>query len=212
MKGTPPRRRGFGPPFVWYVFHPLNVVALFFLHKIPQVGPQQSRPEALLEGSKSFQEGAFSGTFSFRHRRTVATAGRSYGGPSEKFVGVWGTNFQKLPPNFSEVVFMWKSPDATPFGATSSKKFASDRSCSRSPPCSACGSSLSYSSPHTFCTPPYHGPKLRLKWPFTEWETGPEQKSPKNGEENGKWPQARNGQKIASKNPGKMDLKMGNWG
>ena len=32
--------------------------------------------------------------------------------------------------------------------------------------------------------------KLRLKWPFTEWETGPEQKSRKNGKENEKWPHA----------------------
>ena len=40
---------------------------------------------------------------------------------------------------------------------------------------------------------------LRLKWPFTEWETGPEQKSRKNGKENGKWPQARNGRKMAIK-------------
>ena len=43
----------------------------------------------------------------------------TYGGPSEKFVGVLGGNFQKLPPNFSEVAFMWKLPDATRFGATS---------------------------------------------------------------------------------------------
>ena len=44
---------------------------------------------------------------------------------------------------------------------------------------------------------------LRLKWPFTEWETGPEQESWKNGKENGKWPQARNGRKMA--------IKMGKW-
>ena len=30
-----------------------------------------------------------------------------------------GGNFQKFPPNFSEVAFMWKSPDAKHFGATS---------------------------------------------------------------------------------------------
>ena len=41
--------------------------------------------------------------------------------------------------------------------------------------------------------------ELRLKWPFTEWETGPEQKSRKNGKENGKWPHARNGRKMATK-------------
>ena len=39
---------------------------------------------------------------------------------------------------------------------------------------------------------------LRLKWPFTEWETGPEQKSRKNGKENGKWPHAWNGRKMAA--------------
>ena len=82
-----------------------------------------------------------------RRRKTVATAGRSYEGPSEKFVGGLGGNFQKLPPNLSEVGFMWKSPDATHSGATS-YKFASEppellRSCSRSPPCSAYGSSPS---------------------------------------------------------------------
>ena len=68
--------------------------------------------------------GCFASRFSrrrprLRQRQTVATAGRSYGGPSEKFVGDLGGNFQKLPPNFSEVAFMWKSPDATDFGATS---------------------------------------------------------------------------------------------
>ena len=35
------------------------------------------------------------------------------------WAGGFGGNFQKLPPNFSEVAFMWKSPDATNFGATS---------------------------------------------------------------------------------------------
>ena len=55
----------------------------------------------------------------FRPRKTVATAGRSYGGPSEKFVRGFGGHFQKLPPDFSEVAFMWKSPDATHLGATS---------------------------------------------------------------------------------------------
>ena len=56
---------------------------------------------------------------SLRRRKTVATAGRSYGGPSEKFVGGSEGNFQKLPPNFSEVAFMWKSADGTRFWATS---------------------------------------------------------------------------------------------
>ena len=40
--------------------------------------------------------------------------------------------------------------------------------------------------------------ELRSKWPYTEWETGPTQKSRENGKENGKWPQARNGQKMAA--------------
>ena len=40
---------------------------------------------------------------------------------------------------------------------------------------------------------------LRSKWPYTEGETGPTQKSRENGKENGKWPQARNGRKMAAK-------------
>ena len=40
---------------------------------------------------------------------------------------------------------------------------------------------------------------LRLKWPFTEWETGPEQKIPEKWERNGKWPHAWNGRKMAAK-------------
>ena len=51
--------------------------------------------------------------------KQLATAGRSHGGPSEKFVGGFGGLFQKLRPNFSEVAFIWKSPDATHLGATS---------------------------------------------------------------------------------------------
>ena len=35
---------------------------------------------------------------------------------------------------------------------------------------------------------------LRLKWPYTEWETAPTQKSRENGKEN----EARNGQKMAA--------------
>ena len=47
---TPLPKRGFGPPLVRYVFHPSQVSVLcFFLYK----NPRQSRPEALLEGSKS---------------------------------------------------------------------------------------------------------------------------------------------------------------
>ena len=59
------------------------------------------------------------GTYISRRSKTVAKAGRSYGRPSEKFVGGFAGNFQKLPPNFSEVAFTWKSPDAMHFGATS---------------------------------------------------------------------------------------------
>ena len=33
----------------------------------------------------------------FRQRKTVATAGRSYGGPSEKFVGGFGGIFRSCP-------------------------------------------------------------------------------------------------------------------
>ena len=44
---------------------------------------------------------------------------------------------------------------------------------------------------------------LRSEWPFTEWKTCPTQKSRENGKENGKWPQARNCQKMAAK-MGKM--------
>ena len=60
---TPPKK-GFWTPFVRYVFPPPSgVSALFFLFKIAR----QSRPEALLEGSKNFRESAFSGTFSSPH-------------------------------------------------------------------------------------------------------------------------------------------------
>ena len=52
---TPPRTVRFPPPS--------GVSALFFLYKYPR----QSRPEALLEGSKNFRESAFSGTFSSSH-------------------------------------------------------------------------------------------------------------------------------------------------
>ena len=57
--------------------------------------------KAFCDSGKFFQH------FSLRRRKTVATAGRSYGGPSQKSVGGFGVNFQKLPPNFSEVAFMW---------------------------------------------------------------------------------------------------------
>ena len=54
-KGVSPRTVRFPPPS--------GVVALFFLYKNPRL----SRPEALLEGSRIFREGAFSGTFSSPH-------------------------------------------------------------------------------------------------------------------------------------------------
>ena len=63
LNDTPPTKGGFGP-LVRYVFHPpLGVSALFFRYK----NPRQSRPQALLEGSKHFWENAFSGTFSSPH-------------------------------------------------------------------------------------------------------------------------------------------------
>ena len=48
------------------------------------------------------------------------------------------------------------------------------------------------------CLQHKEGLELRSKWPFTEWETGPTQKSRENGKENGKWPQAQHGQKMAA--------------
>ena len=58
---TPLPKRGFGPPLVRYVFHPpLRCQCSVFLYK----NQRQSRPEAVLEGSKNFRESAFSGTFS----------------------------------------------------------------------------------------------------------------------------------------------------
>ena len=60
---TPLPKRGFGPPRTVRFPPPSGVSALFFLYK----NPRQSRPEALLEGSKNFRESAFSGTFSSPH-------------------------------------------------------------------------------------------------------------------------------------------------
>ena len=111
----------------------------------------------------SLQDKLLESATTFRRRKTVATTGRSYGGPSEKFVGGFEGDFQKLPPNFSEVAFMWKSPDAMHFRATS-QKFPSEppellRSCSRSPPCCAYSSSPSYTSSknriETWLGPPF---------------------------------------------------------
>ena len=55
-------KEGQGPCTVCFPFLS-GVSALFFLYE----NPQQSRPEALLEGSKHFRESAFSGTFSSPH-------------------------------------------------------------------------------------------------------------------------------------------------
>ena len=77
---TPPKK-GFWTPLVRYVFHPPSrVSALFFLYR----NPRQSRPEALLEGSKNFRESAFSGTFSTPH--TFCTP--PYHGPIIRIFGI----------------------------------------------------------------------------------------------------------------------------
>ena len=63
-EGHPSPRRGFGPPFVWSIFHPPQLpLPCVFLVK----NPRESRPEALWEGSRNFRAGAFSGTFSSPH-------------------------------------------------------------------------------------------------------------------------------------------------
>ena len=60
---TPPKKGFWTPPRTVRFPPPSGVSALFFLYK----NPRQSRPEALLEGSKNFRESAFSGTFSAPH-------------------------------------------------------------------------------------------------------------------------------------------------
>ena len=60
---TPPKKGFWTPPRTVRFPPPSGVSALFFLYK----NPRQSRPEALLEGSKNFWESAFSGTFSSPH-------------------------------------------------------------------------------------------------------------------------------------------------
>ena len=60
---TPPKKGFWTPPRTVRFPPPSGVGALFFLYK----NPRQSRPEALLEGSKNFRESAFSGTFSSPH-------------------------------------------------------------------------------------------------------------------------------------------------
>ena len=68
---TPPKKGFWTPPRTVRFPPPSGVSALFFLYK----NPRQSRPEALLEGSKNFRESAFSGTFSSPH--TFCTPPRS---------------------------------------------------------------------------------------------------------------------------------------
>ena len=99
-----------------------------------------------------------------RRRKTVAIAGRSYGGPSEKFVGGFGGNFQKLRPNFSEVAFMWRSPDARHFGATSEKI----------PP----KTPTNFSEVAPEVRPAVHTAALRLTLGFLRLEGAPEELSP----------------------------------
>ena len=60
---TPPKKGFWTPPSYGTFSPPSGVVALFFLYKNPRL----SRPEAVLEGSRIFREGAFSGTFSSPH-------------------------------------------------------------------------------------------------------------------------------------------------
>ena len=60
---TPLPKRGFWTRRTVRFPPPSGVTPLFFLYK----NPWQSRPEALLEGSKNFRESAFSGTFSSPH-------------------------------------------------------------------------------------------------------------------------------------------------
>ena len=60
---TPPKKGFWTPPRTVRFPPPSGVSTLFFLYK----NPRQSRPEALLEGSKYFRESAFSGTFSSPH-------------------------------------------------------------------------------------------------------------------------------------------------
>ena len=60
---TPPKKGFSTPPRTVRFPPPSAVSALNFLYK----NPRQSRPEALLEGSKNFRESAFSGTFSSPH-------------------------------------------------------------------------------------------------------------------------------------------------
>ena len=76
---TPPKKGIWTPPRTVRFPPPSGASALFFLYK----NPRQSRPEALLEGSKNFRESAFSGTFSSPH--TFCTP--PYHGPKLKEIG-----------------------------------------------------------------------------------------------------------------------------
>ena len=86
---TPLPKSGFGPPPRTVRFPPPSGVSpLFFLYK----NPRESRPEALLEGSKNFRERAFSGTFSSPH--TFCTP--PYHGPRIGGSG-WNENYTDEP-------------------------------------------------------------------------------------------------------------------
>ena len=74
---TPPKKGFWTPPRTVRFPPPSGVSALFFLYK----NPRQSRPKALLEGSKNFRESAFSGTFSSPH--TFCTPPYHGGGNSQ---------------------------------------------------------------------------------------------------------------------------------
>ena len=65
LTNAAPPKTGFWTPLLRYVFHPSQVSVLCF--SCTKKNPRQSRPEALLEGSKNFRESAFSGTFSSPH-------------------------------------------------------------------------------------------------------------------------------------------------
>ena len=98
MKDAPPK--SFRPPFVLVRFpHPSGVIVLFFLCKNPRL----SRPEALLEVSRNFREGALSSTFFLPPyvgccQRTTArkTPATSHGVGSGRGVDQESANFPTL--------------------------------------------------------------------------------------------------------------------
>ena len=83
---------------------PSDVSALFFLYK----NPQQSRPEALLEGSKVFRQSTLSGTFSSPH--TFCTP--PYHGPIEtpwSSLFFFGENARKTNKN-ARIFRLFRTP------------------------------------------------------------------------------------------------------